>query len=279
MKKEITARKRPKPLGWLAFTLMELLVVIAIIALLAALLLPALSQAKSSAQSAKCKSNVRQLGLALRMYADDTGAYPFYTTDAIPLRYWYNFLEGYVGSKWTNAIFLCPAYKGYTREGGMVKNSFGGIRGSYAYNSSGSEKVENTTLGKACKWSMGGYSISSLGLNDAPRVESLIKAPSDMIALGDANLWSGVRADGTRWLFGDEVLTPDRIGRKAYHLDEKKRHGGRFNLLFVDGHVEAVKWQKFYEPSDEARRRWNYDNEPHADLWNKASDADFLADP
>jgi len=54
-----------------AFTLIELLVVIAVIAILAALLLPALAQSKQKGQQAACLSNMRQVGLATRLYMDD----------------------------------------------------------------------------------------------------------------------------------------------------------------------------------------------------------------
>ena len=71
MKNNIDQNRRSFPRGKGAFTLIELLVVIAIIAILAALLLPSLKSAKEQSMGIKCMSNMRQMALGWRMYAQD----------------------------------------------------------------------------------------------------------------------------------------------------------------------------------------------------------------
>ncbi|MGV3721477.1 MAG: DUF1559 domain-containing protein [Actinomycetota bacterium] len=100
-----------KPNSRRGFTLIELLVVIAIIAILAAILFPVFAQARDKARQSSCQSNLKQIGTAIKMYAQDY--------DEQGLQYWWNYGgAGGTAPPWMewidpyvkNAkVFLCPS--------------------------------------------------------------------------------------------------------------------------------------------------------------------------
>jgi prepilin-type N-terminal cleavage/methylation domain-containing protein len=98
-----------------AFTLIELLVVIAIIAILAAILFPVFAQVREKARSAACLSNLKQVGMATRMYSQDYDEVlvPNYLFTSGSYRAWWpDILAPYVKNQ---DVFVCPSYSEPTR--------------------------------------------------------------------------------------------------------------------------------------------------------------------
>src|SRR3569833_109788 len=97
-----------------AFSLIELLVVIAIIGVLAALLLPVLTRSKVSAQRATCISNLKQINLGIRRYADESNdVSPSMTQGGFIGFRFRELLQSYLGLKGSpspqDKVFSCPA--------------------------------------------------------------------------------------------------------------------------------------------------------------------------
>ncbi len=96
------------------FTLIELLVVIAIIAILAAILFPVFAKAREKARQSSCTSNLKQIGTALLMYAQDHDECYLTTDESVGWCHWYDGLQPYVKN---DAVFRCPSYRSSAADG------------------------------------------------------------------------------------------------------------------------------------------------------------------
>jgi prepilin-type N-terminal cleavage/methylation domain-containing protein/prepilin-type processing-associated H-X9-DG protein len=237
------------PRRLLGFTLIELLFVLAIISILAGLLLPSVSRSKSAARSASCKSNLRQIGVGLSLYTGEAGFYPsnpFYTL-----------LRPYLRA--TN-LFQCPDCWGPSAHYQTPKRRMRRLEIGYGYNVYGTAKDPGDRLGLADFDHAYGVVTAS---------EAIVKVPSDMIAVADANLMK-VWRDGAPEEYG--IVWWDHLrsfggGTGDVGRFELRRHSARFNVGFCDGHVEPTKRPNFFRATEAWRKRWNNDNEPHPETW------------
>jgi len=206
-----------------AFTLIELLVVIAIIAILAAILFPVFARAREKARQASCQSNLKQIGLAFLMYAQDYDERIFFYSNGggwfdCPLAplvtpassaeqiYWGNFLAPYAKNR---QIWCCPS-------AGSV-DTFSGLN---------ADKVRNSTYG------LNGYVEN--------KTLAVVVTPAEKIVAHDS--WEA-RLDDNGDMYcpaANETINLTQHRGDPARIKEYWRHNDSANVLYFDGHVKTM---------------------------------------
>jgi prepilin-type N-terminal cleavage/methylation domain-containing protein/prepilin-type processing-associated H-X9-DG protein len=202
-----------------AFTLIELLVVIAIIGILAAILFPVFAQARAKARQAACVSNLRQLGSAAMMYAQDYdetlpgnnsldegyGLTKGFMDDAT-VRNWHKSVASYTKNL---EVFVCPNVQPYTATGSNP---------GYA---------EVTVPGGGNTSYVGNYIV-------ADRPLAAVPAPASIVLLHEFNIYQRCAQMRPYPVGGGNFI-------QFHHGKMENAHTGGANRLFCDGHV---RWDK-----------------------------------
>jgi prepilin-type N-terminal cleavage/methylation domain-containing protein/prepilin-type processing-associated H-X9-DG protein len=218
-------------MGTRGFTLVELLVVIAIVAVLIAMLAPALVAAYGVAQQTTCASNLRQLGLALRLYLKDNHGqfFPMRTTQSDGALWYYGFeSNASAASGEGNRTFDRTQGKLYT----YLQSPDATVEFCPAFDNSGPIKPKYSN-----QWWTYGINYELCGMKASRNFEEIKGGDAGRtILFADA-------AQVNTWQFPASSANP--MIEEWFYIQPGSRmvqfrHFGKANVLFADWHVEAL---------------------------------------